>query len=112
MNAPGYRTAYLANLKKEVKNNQTNYQANVSTPAVNQYVASGNTYVGYAETTEKREHHLWLMVFNKNGVCAEPVARCVRGTYTLTNIFLRLTNSFSCSVTVHSETSHPMRTNL
>ena len=54
MNAPGYRTAYLANLKKEVKNNQTNYQANVSTPAVNQYVASGNTYVGYMPKPPKK----------------------------------------------------------
>lgn len=47
MNAPGYKNAYLANLKKEIKNNQMNYKANVTTPAVNQYVASGNTYVGY-----------------------------------------------------------------
>ena len=54
MNAPGYKNAYLANLKKEVKNNQTNYQANVSTPAVNQYVASGNTYVGYMPKPPKK----------------------------------------------------------
>lgn len=54
MNAPGYRNAYLASLKKEIKNNDKNAKANVSTPAVQQYIASGNTFVGYLPPPKKK----------------------------------------------------------
>lgn len=41
-----YRKAYLANLKLEVSNNNTNLLANKGNPALNQYVQNGGQVVG------------------------------------------------------------------
>lgn len=47
MNTPEYKKAYLANLKIEIKNNNTNFNANITQPAMNQYIQnSGQSVLG------------------------------------------------------------------
>jgi hypothetical protein len=55
MNNPEYRKAYLSNLKVEVANNNKNFLANKSAPAVNQYIQNGGQVVSGYKSEVKRE---------------------------------------------------------
>ena len=47
MNKPGYRKAYLENLKLQISNNNKNLVANNGNPAAQQYIQnSGNQILG------------------------------------------------------------------